>query len=232
VPESNGGSNNLKNAIALCLRCHGEVGHYNINHPIGKKYSSRELHKHRDNWWEWCKENPATPLPKDPISVSPGFIDLGTGKWKAHSLFKVYNKTCDVYYQIVVKFTINMPEILPRDIKIDLSKPKDELDAQVGTITISGDIFRINGVDQAGNNAIFLWLASLDPGEVCTLLLTNKSCIKLPALAQPRVYIGVCDFDQKPATTKVKPGTGFSIPFKLPKNFVVEGFSLLIKSNS
>jgi len=52
IPESDGGLNDLDNAIVLCLKCHGEVGHYNAKHPIGNKYSPEELKKHRDRWWK------------------------------------------------------------------------------------------------------------------------------------------------------------------------------------
>jgi len=64
-PEADGGPNTIENAIVLCLRCHGEAGHYNPRHPIGTKYSPAELQRHRDEWWEWCKQNSAAPLPKD-----------------------------------------------------------------------------------------------------------------------------------------------------------------------
>jgi hypothetical protein len=64
-PEADGGPNTIENAIVLCLRCHGEAGHYNPKHPIGTKYSPAELRRHRDEWWEWCRKNPAAPLPKD-----------------------------------------------------------------------------------------------------------------------------------------------------------------------
>jgi hypothetical protein len=38
-PESEGGSNDLANAIVLCFRCHSEAGRYNNRHPKGSKYS-------------------------------------------------------------------------------------------------------------------------------------------------------------------------------------------------
>ena len=87
IQESQDGSNDIDNAIVLCLRCHGEVGHYNPDHPIGNKYSVSELKKHRDNWWEWCKNNTAVALPKDPISVSPSLIQLSNSrKWRTKTL--------------------------------------------------------------------------------------------------------------------------------------------------
>lgn len=53
--EADGGSNELSNAIVLCLRCHAEAGHFNSRHPLGTKYSPSELIKHRDAWWEACE---------------------------------------------------------------------------------------------------------------------------------------------------------------------------------
>jgi hypothetical protein len=37
VQEADGGPNTLENALPLCDRCHGEVGHYNARHPKGTK---------------------------------------------------------------------------------------------------------------------------------------------------------------------------------------------------
>ncbi|MBA4388404.1 MAG: hypothetical protein C0404_10515 [Verrucomicrobia bacterium] len=59
--EADDGSNTLDNAIALCLRCHAEAGHYNPRHPLGTKYSPEELRKHRDQWWLYCEKNAADP---------------------------------------------------------------------------------------------------------------------------------------------------------------------------
>lgn len=58
VQESDGGSNDLDNAIVLCERCHGEAGHYNDKHPRGNKYSPQELKTRRDEWWKFCEDNP------------------------------------------------------------------------------------------------------------------------------------------------------------------------------
>lgn len=57
--EADGGDNTLENAIVLCLRCHAEAGHFNPRHPIGTKYAPSELIKHRDAWFESCKNGTA-----------------------------------------------------------------------------------------------------------------------------------------------------------------------------
>jgi hypothetical protein len=51
VQASSGGEWTLDNAIPLCFDCHAEVGHYNVQHPKGLKFTATELKKHRDNWY-------------------------------------------------------------------------------------------------------------------------------------------------------------------------------------
>ena len=229
VPESNDGSNDLENSIVLCLRCHGEAGHYNVQHPIGDKYSPKELGRHRDEWWEWCKNNPHAPLPKDPISVSPGAIILAAQDWRARSLFKIHNRTNEIYYQVWVKLTIDTEDIRTQDISIDLAKPKDELHMEIGTIRISGDIMRLTGTDQAGNKAIFLRLANLNPGEVLSFVLTNNSAYIPSASTQPKALISVCGFARKPASTMFQQGKKAAFSFKPPENIKLESVGFLMK---
>lgn len=50
VPKSEGGTDDLDNAIALCFDCHTHAGHYNPDHPKGTKFSPSELRKARDKW--------------------------------------------------------------------------------------------------------------------------------------------------------------------------------------
>lgn len=228
VREADCGSNDLENAIVLCLRCHAEAGHYNVQHPIGNKYSPSELRRHRDEWWKWCETNPAVPLPKDPISVSPGAINLGAAGWKAHATFKVHNRIDEIFYQVWVKLTIDTPEIPTQDISIKFPKPRDEHPVEVGSITMSADIFRIDCTDQAENKAIFLNLASLNPREVWTFLLTNNSSYVPPASTQPKAFIGICSFEREPAPTLIQPGK-MALQFRPPENIKVSSISLLMK---
>ena len=228
VKESDGGSNNLDNAIVLCLRCHGEAGHYNVRHPIGKKYSPTELRRHRDEWWKWCETNTAVPLPKHPISVSPGVIYLGAGNWRAHSPFRVHNRTDKIYYQVFIKIFVDVEEILTRDIDIKLAKPKVEHIMDAGDIDVCADIFRIDGMDQARKKAIYIWLGCLNPGEVYTFILINNSPYTSSIASQPKAFIAVLDFDREPASTLVQQGKA-AISFKAPENIKLESISLLLK---
>lgn len=229
ISESEGGSNDLENAIVLCLRCHGEAGHYNVQHPIGNKYSPKELRRHRDEWWKWCKNNPAVALPKDPISVSPGTIILAAQSWRARSLFKVHNRTDQFYYQVWVKLTIDTVDIRTQDISIEPAKPKDELPMEIGPVKISGDIMRINGTDQTGNKAIFLLLASLNPREIWPFVLTNNSPYVPSASTQPKALIGICSFARKPASTLFQPRGKAAFSVKPPEPIKVESIALLMK---
>src|SRR4030095_13483185 len=40
------------NAVPLCFDCHAAVGHYNREHPRGKKYSAQELRTRREQVYE------------------------------------------------------------------------------------------------------------------------------------------------------------------------------------
>ncbi|MBU4566275.1 MAG: HNH endonuclease [Desulfarculus sp.] len=52
VPEANGGSNRIENAIPLCFDCHGKVQNYNDYHPLGNKYKPEELKARREQVYE------------------------------------------------------------------------------------------------------------------------------------------------------------------------------------
>jgi hypothetical protein len=67
-PECDSGDNSPDNAVALCLRCHAEAGHFNSRHSIGTKYSPRELKRHRDEWWAACANGTAR---LSSVSITP-----------------------------------------------------------------------------------------------------------------------------------------------------------------
>lgn len=55
VPKSDGGSDDIKNAIPLCFTCHSEV-HLDGKYPKSRKYSFDELRKHKSQWIENSKD--------------------------------------------------------------------------------------------------------------------------------------------------------------------------------
>jgi hypothetical protein len=50
LPEAQGGTDDLDNAIVLCFDCHADAGHYNPKHPRGTKFSQAELRRARHAW--------------------------------------------------------------------------------------------------------------------------------------------------------------------------------------
>ena len=52
------GDNKIENAIPVCLECHAEIGSYNENHPIGRKFTPKELTQHKKQWLDICKDHP------------------------------------------------------------------------------------------------------------------------------------------------------------------------------
>ena len=51
VPTEKDGTDDIDNAIALCLECHGNMG-YNGKHPIGNKFKVKELKARREQVFE------------------------------------------------------------------------------------------------------------------------------------------------------------------------------------
>jgi uncharacterized phage infection (PIP) family protein YhgE len=60
IPKSEGGTDEIENAIPLCFECHTEIHLYNDKHPKGRKYTPNELQKHKVQWIEICKRSPET----------------------------------------------------------------------------------------------------------------------------------------------------------------------------
>lgn len=52
IPESEGGSNKIDNAIPLCYDCHGKIENYNPSHPKGNKYRVAEIKARRNQIYE------------------------------------------------------------------------------------------------------------------------------------------------------------------------------------
>ena len=68
VPKSEGGEDSEENGIPLCLDCHAEVGAYNPKHPKGRKFTSSELRKHKEQWFAICAQSPWHSTPTQAIS--------------------------------------------------------------------------------------------------------------------------------------------------------------------
>jgi hypothetical protein len=56
IPKSEGGKDDLDNAIALCFDCHTDAGHYNPKHPKGTKFRPSELRWARAKWHDIVKQ--------------------------------------------------------------------------------------------------------------------------------------------------------------------------------
>jgi len=70
--KSDGGSDDIENAIPLCFECHAEVNHYNDAHPRGRKFTKEELFSHKHQWLDICAKHPAALIsaPRD-VDVGP-----------------------------------------------------------------------------------------------------------------------------------------------------------------
>lgn len=58
VPHSEGGTDEIENAIAVCFECHAEIHSYNDQHPRGRKFRPEELRRHKQQWLELIETRP------------------------------------------------------------------------------------------------------------------------------------------------------------------------------
>ncbi|MBI4286266.1 MAG: HNH endonuclease [Chloroflexi bacterium] len=228
IPESQNGASTIDNAIVLCLRCHGEVGHYNNEHPVGNKYSASELTKRRDAWWTWCEDNPAVPLPKNPVSVSPSRIDLGNDEWLTKSLLHIYNKEDRFYYQVWVKIGIESEEIQPEQISIDFVRGHDDLKLRAGFVEMSASIFRVCCVDGAGKKVAFLVINSLEPHSIYTFEISRLPSCKLSSTKAHKLQIAISSFRDEPAGSGEGANEAF-LTFIPPENLQMTAISLVMR---
>jgi hypothetical protein len=82
VPKSNGGSDDIDNAIPLCFDCHSWVQHYNSDHPKGTKYKLEELKARREQVYEEFTRHLVPPVHYEVTQALPqgklrNFPDVG-----------------------------------------------------------------------------------------------------------------------------------------------------------
>lgn len=172
VQEADGGPNAIENAIVLCLRCHGEVGHYNSRHPIGNSYTPAELKLQRDHWWAVCERNPTTQLPKLPISVSPDALELVSDGWRTNNVLTVHNKADAVYYDVWIRVALELTNILTSEIDIKDLAVAENVFQGIGGYEVSGDCIMLGGADQEGRPLVYLLLSNVAPGDTSKFTLT------------------------------------------------------------
>lgn len=75
IAKSDGGGDTLDNCLPVCFNCHANIGHYNVQHPKGNKYSALELKGHRDKLYSLIKQG---KLPDSTVSIDDNYkkIDI------------------------------------------------------------------------------------------------------------------------------------------------------------
>lgn len=228
VPEASGGENTIENSIVLCLRCHGEVGHYNPKHPIGNKYSPDELARHRNEWWEFCEKNPTKSFPQKPISVSPNGFRLVSGRWKTKQKVKITNRSEDPLYDVAIKFSIRIKGIKANEIQLGQTKREMEFSHNINGIEVSADLIRLNGRDSAGYEVFVVYIHSIDPGETITLILTNNSQTTPQPSAHQHAVISLQGFSEEPSEMLIDENSA-AMQFKTYEDWETSGVEILLK---
>jgi hypothetical protein len=71
LPQADGGTDDIDNAIPVCFECHAEIHSYNDKHPRGRKFRAEELRAHKEQWLAICTEHPEAPV------AAPRHVDVG-----------------------------------------------------------------------------------------------------------------------------------------------------------
>ena len=136
IPEADNGPNTLDNAIALCLKCHSEAGHYNPRHPIGTKYSPMELRKHRDSLWQQIKDGRLSIFHEVRVTWKRIFTSI-----YLHTQRLIVNfHNCETSPVAEWRLLILIPSIIPVRVQqnIELLPPCRLHGIQYGTYKITG----------------------------------------------------------------------------------------------
>ena len=229
-PKAKKGPDTLENAIVLCLKCHGEVGHYNKDHPIGNSYSKEELIQHRTNWWEWCKNNPYSPLPSSPVVISPSEISISSGEWSTVSQIDIFNKTDKFLYQVWLKFIINSKIIKPDDIEISLGQNSDDSKLNIGNIELNQQMYKVHASDSKNEDVLYLVIDKLKPKISYQIDLAINPEINAETGDSLTLYIS--SLSAQPSTkNKKKDESAVSYSFTPPENMKMHSVSLMMNKN-
>jgi len=226
-PKSKKGEDTLDNAIVLCLKCHGEVGHYNSKHPIGNSYSIPELKEHKRNWWAWCEKNPYALLPKSPITYSPEVIHLGSKEWTPFSQIDLYNKTDSFLYQVWLKILIKSEKLTQNDIEISIPVPTENNLIDLGNMNLDTQYFQVSATDKNQVKCLFLIIDKIVPKTSYSFNLKINSSI-ITDLEDSLIF-HLASFSETPSQKSKEKGRGaIAFNFTPPEQLMANSVSILL----
>jgi hypothetical protein len=164
--EAKSGSNELDNAIVFCFDCHAQAGHYNLDHPLGKKFQPSELRRHRNEWWTYVAQNPAVPLPVEPVSLAPSRIDFPPTAVQANRYeLQINNKSDSVLYDLALAVTVSGPS---EGYEVEFGKidPDPGPVINAGVAQIHFGMLSFESVDPLGRKAWWFFVRQVDPKTV------------------------------------------------------------------
>ena len=81
--RSNGGSDDIDNAIPVCLDCHAEI---ESRGNMGRQFTQPELREHRRRWLEICRDQPAAIIQTSRNSSATGPLEALSGELEYNSV--------------------------------------------------------------------------------------------------------------------------------------------------
>jgi hypothetical protein len=204
--EAQGGSNGLDNAIVLCFDCHAEAGHYNLAHPLGKKYQPSELRRHRDDWWTYVAQNPAVPLPVAPVSVVPSRIDFPKEAGQANRYeIQINNKSDSVLYDLAIAVAVSEPAE-GYDVEFEQIEPDPGPVINMGAIEAHFGMLRFDALDPLGRRAWFFFVRQVAPKTLYRIPLVVRAAGE-PAAADLFANTMLMYFSGEPTPLIERPST-------------------------
>lgn len=126
--------NSEDNAIPVCFNCHAEIGQYNINHPMGRKYSEGELKILRERTFLKYSESFQT-VPESKTEYGRGFYEGALWAEKSNAIRDVWrfiSVNGDFAIEILIYFddddfcTIMREELADDDVLNEMTIPQSE----------------------------------------------------------------------------------------------------------
>ena len=99
IPRTQEGSDEIENAIPVCLDCHAEI---ESRGNMGRQFSQAELREHKRRWLEICREQPAAIISTNRASGPTGPLEALLGELDYNSILLTGDDHRNDYATLVV----------------------------------------------------------------------------------------------------------------------------------
>jgi hypothetical protein len=109
---------------------------------------------------------------------------LEKGEWKSSESFHLHNPSNNFFHQLWIKLKIFSDDLTYEDIKIVPPSNLTEAFIEMGETRVNSSLFRLDGIDPEGKNAIYLILDTFEPKKTYSFQVRNRATEKLSTSTQ------------------------------------------------